>query len=109
MAVIYRGQSIRMRQGIVLVLMLVGASAGPQQGCDQARRDVEDAGLPAAWLQDRPAGGEICGENSCCSRKAEQEMVVESKRQIETFLRDSISKVSSLIDVRARKFDGEPG
>jgi hypothetical protein len=36
-------------------------------------------------------------------------MVVESKRQIETFLRDSISKVSSLIDVRARKFDGEPG
>jgi glypican 4 (K-glypican) len=105
MAVIYRGQSIRMRQGIVLVLMLVGASAGPQQGCDQARRDVEDAGLPAAWLQDRPAGGEICGENSCCSRKAEQEMVVESKRQIETFLRDSISKVSSLIDVRARKFD----
>jgi hypothetical protein len=47
-----------MRQGIVLVLMLVGASAGPQQGCDQARRDVEDAGLPAAWLQDRPAGGE---------------------------------------------------
>lgn len=39
--------------------------------------------------------------------QAEQDMFKESKRQLNAFLRDALTKLSSLIDTRAKKFDGK--
>lgn len=50
--------------------------------------------------------GPICNSETCCSRELQENMQIVSQIQIEKFVKDSIIKVSSMIDSRARKFDG---
>lgn len=51
--------------------------------------------------------GVTCGEDSCCSNKLENEFVTYSQSLLEKYVRDSVAKVSSQIENRAKRFDGK--
>ncbi|XP_044267853.1 uncharacterized protein LOC123013422 [Tribolium madens] len=55
--------------------------------------------------QDYNIPGEICGPNSCCSKKSELEMRKMSE-SLDHFVMSEIFGLSSVVDTRARKFDG---
>ncbi|KAJ8916167.1 hypothetical protein NQ315_016306 [Exocentrus adspersus] len=48
--------------------------------------------------------GQICGE-SCCSQNLENEMYKHNQLLVDKYVKDSIAKISSIIDTRAKKFD----
>ncbi|KAL3280613.1 hypothetical protein HHI36_003850 [Cryptolaemus montrouzieri] len=49
--------------------------------------------------------GPICGPNSCCGKNLENDLKKLNHRHINHYVKDSINKVSSLIENRAKKFD----
>lgn len=51
--------------------------------------------------------GAICGENSCCSSQFETSLVPESRNHTERFVKNSLSKLLSLFETRAKRFDGK--
>lgn len=51
--------------------------------------------------------GPICGADSCCGAATENNLKQFNRLYLEKYLRGSINKVSSLIETRAKKFDGK--
>lgn len=51
--------------------------------------------------------GVTCGEDSCCSNKLENEFVTYSQSMLEKYVKDSVAKVTSQLENRAKRFDGE--
>ncbi|XP_074042910.1 glypican-6 isoform X2 [Leptinotarsa decemlineata] len=46
----------------------------------------------------------MCGE-SCCTKELEKEAYKQNQLSVDKYIRGSISKISSILDTRARKFD----
>lgn len=51
--------------------------------------------------------GFVCGEGSCCSENLEHNLLAYSRTYIEKYIKDAVLKVATLIETRARKFDGK--
>ncbi|KAJ8951824.1 hypothetical protein NQ318_019798, partial [Aromia moschata] len=49
--------------------------------------------------------GDICGDSSCCSQDLEADMSKYNQLLVDKHVKESISKMSSIIDTRAKKFD----
>lgn len=49
--------------------------------------------------------GSLCGSDSCCAPDLERSLIEISRQQLSRFATESISKVESLFEIRAKKFD----
>ncbi|KAG5878895.1 hypothetical protein JTB14_023554 [Gonioctena quinquepunctata] len=98
-------------QGIVFVIAVLcgsgcsGASLAETRSCDLAKKDIEQMlKLQTVKVLERPQLGDFCGE-SCCTKELEKEAYKNNQLFVDKFIRSSISKISSILDTRARRFD----
>lgn len=49
--------------------------------------------------------GPICGKNSCCGSSIEKELAFTTRQQLAQSVQQSLNRVSTLIDKRAKRFD----
>ncbi|XP_066258261.1 glypican-4 [Euwallacea similis] len=99
-------------QGVVLFFVLSSVAAGlatPLNGnkCESVKVDELLPKLPniTPGINDTPQTGPICGEGSCCSESYETSLSIYSQSSLEKFVKESVLKVASIIETRAKKFD----
>lgn len=92
-------------QGIVVLFLVAGTVLGNPRSCDLARKEVAQViQVDPLRVLDRPETGQVCGE-SCCSQDLENEMFKYNQLLVDKYIKDSVAKISSIIDTRAKKFD----
>lgn len=50
--------------------------------------------------------GDVCGADSCCGPILENRLTSNSRVQLDKFLKDSLYRLSSILNTRAKRFDG---
>ncbi|KAK4880546.1 hypothetical protein RN001_008692 [Aquatica leii] len=98
---------VRRTQGVFLILciFLWGTARANPLSCQAAKNVFLSKGLAISGLLDRPTNGSVCGSHSCCGSVLEGRLVINSRRQLDKFLKDSFYRLSSVLDTRAKRFD----
>ncbi|KAK5646746.1 hypothetical protein RI129_005210 [Pyrocoelia pectoralis] len=99
---------VRRTQGVFLLMLCVciwGTARANPLTCDAAKEVFLSKGLAISGLLDRPNHGDVCGMHSCCGPILEGRLVINSRRQLDKFLKDSLYRLSSVLDTRAKRFD----
>ncbi|XP_022914114.1 glypican-6 [Onthophagus taurus] len=52
-----------------------------------------------------PVTGPICGAGSCCGETFEEKLLADSKIHLDRYLKDAITRIASILDTRAKRFD----
>lgn len=98
---------VRRTQGVFLILCVCvwGTARANPLSCEAAKEVFLSKGLAISGLLDRPNQGDVCGMHSCCGPILEGRLVINSRRQLDKFLKDSLYRLSSVLDTRAKRFD----
>ncbi|XP_019767363.2 glypican-6 [Dendroctonus ponderosae] len=101
-----RGNMCRL-QGVLLfcALYLTAVVLANPRSCDSVKSVLESKGFASQGILDKPQNGFICGEDSCCNDSLENDLKAQSHSDIEKYLKDTVVKVATLVETRARKFD----
>ncbi|CAH1102437.1 unnamed protein product [Psylliodes chrysocephalus] len=113
MAVIRRtGQfsfgKMHLLQGILLFFVVCGVVTSQEtRSCDSARKEiVEKLKVQPIKIPQVPQIGDLCGQ-SCCTKDVEREAYKFNQLFVDKYIKNSISKISSIIETRARRFDDQ--
>ncbi|XP_050514744.1 glypican-6 isoform X1 [Diabrotica virgifera virgifera] len=98
------------KQGFALILFFVlcrVATSHDSRSCESARKAIEDKlKVQSIKIPDVPQTGDLCGQ-SCCTKEVERDAYKFNQLFVDKYIKNSVSKISSIIETRARKFDDQ--
>ncbi|XP_057661218.1 glypican-6 [Diorhabda carinulata] len=109
--VIYILKKMNQQQGLLEILMfflLCGIVTSQEtRNCESAKKGIEEKlKVQFTKIPDTPQLGDLCGE-SCCTKDVEREAYKFNQLFVDKYVKNSISKISSIIETRAKKFDDQ--